>query len=518
MGIDYFSMSMTDNSANNKRIAKNTLLLYFRMLLTTFVSFFTARITLQVLGVENYGIQNVVGGLISFMAVITGTMTSATQRFLAYELGKKDLNSYNKVFSMIMLIFIFMSIIILFIAELCGPWIIKDYLVIPLDRIYAAQWVYQCSVMVFLSSIMSIPYMSSLISYERMDIYAYMSFYDVGMKLLVVYLLCLSSYDKLITLSVLTMIVSVSSTTLYVVYCIRKLDGCRFKFYWNRKLFHQLMGYTGWNLFGSLSGTLNVSGVNILLNLFFGPVINAAKAIADKICGIVSSFSGNFYMAVAPQIIKAYASGEYERSNRLVLRSSKFSYYLLFILSLPVILLMPELLLLWLGKGQVSNEMIIFSRLILIYALVNVLEQPITMLIRATGNIRNYQVSVGVVTLLTVPLSYILFRYGFPSYACIIALTVVYAIAQVIRIIIAKRQVRLSIKLYVGEVILPILFVTGVSFSISYSVLIQFSNIIVKTIVGILFSFVITCLSIYVLGLSRRERKLCNDKLYSFVR
>lgn len=473
---------------------------------------------MQVLGIEDYGIQNVVGGLVSFMSVITGTMTSATQRFFAYELGKKDVKSYNNVFSMIMLIFLFMSVLVLVIAELCGPWIIQDYLVIPLDRVYAAQWVYQCSIVMFLSSMLSIPYMSSMISYERMDIYAYMSFYDVGMKLLVVYFLLLSSYDKLITLSVLTMIVSVSSTLLYAGYCTWKLNGCRFRFYWNKQMFHQLTKYTGWNLFGSLSATLNVSGINILLNIFFGPVTNAAKAIADKICGIISSFSGNFYMAVAPQIIKTYAAGEFDRSKMLVLKSSKFSYFLLFTLSLPIILLMPELLILWLGKEQVTDEMILFSRLILIYALVGVLEQPITMIIRATGNIRNYQIAVGAITLLTIPISYILFKHGQPSSACVIVLIMAYAMAQIIRVLIAKRQVSLSIRKYFKEVLLPIFLVTGISFPLSYFLSLQFTTILMKIVFGIILSLSITCLSIYVLGLSVRERRLCKDKVYSFFR
>ena len=272
---------MSDNQ-NNKRIARNSLMLYIRTIIITIVAFYTTRITMQLLGAEDYGISNVISGVIGFMAIITNAMVNAAQRFLAFELGKKDKEQFNRTFSMLINIFAIVSVVGVIAMELIGPWMINNYLVLPPERLYAAHWIFQFSIVGFVASTMVIPFTSVVIAYEKMDVFAYVSLLDAGLKLGVVFLLYITSFDKLITVVFLTVLANVLSNVVYVIYC-RYKSFCTFKKYWDNDLLKRLSSFMGWNLFGTATGVLNVQGQAILLNMFFGPLINAAKAIADKI-------------------------------------------------------------------------------------------------------------------------------------------------------------------------------------------------------------------------------------------
>lgn len=473
------------------------------MVVITIVSLFTARITLRVLGVEDYGVYNVVGGIIGFLTFLTGTMTSATQRFLAFELGKNNFERFNQIFSMLILIFLIISMAILLIGSSVGLWLVNNVLVIPKDRLLAANWVMIFSILTFISNMVTIPYMSAIISHERMSIYAYMSLLDTVMKLLLVYLLYISPVDKLISYAFLTMLSTIIITFIYRLYCSRKLRGCTFHYYWDTTIFKDILGYTGWNLFGSVTTVLNQQGLTLVLNLFFGPVVNAAKAIADRINNMVISFSNNFYMAVTPQIIKSYSAGEKEEMRNLVCKSTKFSYYLLLVLALPLICNMQSILVIWLGSEVVTRDTIIFSQFILVFSLVNILEQPLTMMIRATGQIRNYQIFVGLITFLSLPITYIVFKCHKPAYSCLLVLISVYIVAHFIRLYICKKQVDFSILKYLKQSIIPIVAVTGLSLCLIFSFLriLQlpwYLNLFVE-IIGIM-------LSIYFCGLTKHEK------------
>lgn len=463
---------------------------------------------MEQLGIENFGIYNLVGGIVGFLAMLNGSMTSATQRFLAIELGSGDTDGYNKVFSMLLTIFIALSILLMIIAIAIGPWLINDFIVIPDEKRSVAIWVYYFTVVTFFVSLIAIPYMSSIIAHEKMGIYAFMSFIEVILKLLLVYALYISAFDKLLTYGFLTMCVAFLVTLSYCAYCVYKIKGCNYHFFWKKDLFRQLLSYIGWNLFGSVTTILNYQGQTIVLNLFFGPVVNAAKAIADKINGIIVSFSNNFYMAVRPQIIKSYASGDYDYMFKLVNRSSKFSFYLLFLITLPLIILMKKILTLWLGANQVTNNMIIFSQLMLVFSLVNVFENPITAMIQATGNIRRYEIIIGSGTLLLLPICYYLFTIGFPAYYSLIVLILIYAVAQIFRLLIAKEQVGLSIRYYFSSVLVPVIISSMPSASLSYYICKFFPN----NFLGITYS-VITCIIIsltfvFILGLNKSERNI----------
>ena len=479
------------------------------MLIVMVVTFYTARITLRLLGLDDYGVQNAVGGLVSFMNVIRGTMTSATQRFLSYALGIKDIKLYSRNFGGLLFICAALSLLVILVAESIGPWIINSYLVIPPTRIYAAQWVYQCAIVTFVCSLMLIPFSAAIVSHEMMKIYAYMSLYEVFAKLIIVTILFYSTFDKLITLSVMHAIVDVSILLIYVVYCKRHIVGCVIKFYYNKSLIKTLLSYTGWNLFGSLSGTLNVAGLSLVINLFFGPVVNGAKAIADRINSTVVSFSNNFYLAVSPQIVKKYAAGEKMMSLQLVYKSSKYSFFLLYLLSLPLLFLMRQCLDIWLGKDYVTDEMVLFSQLILVYSLVNVLEQPISMIIRATGDIKWYQICVGCITLMSVPLAYLFSKLSFPSFYCILSLIITYFFAHIVRLYISMKQVALSISTYFKTVVLPILTVLCLSLIINGVINVLFNlddNLILNIIHGLV--IVLTTGSvIYWIGFTSNERR-----------
>lgn len=495
------------------KIIKNTLFLYFRMGLVMIVSFFTTRVTLQILGVEDFGIQNVVAGIVSFLGILTSTMTSATQRFFSYDLGRNDLHQYRRTFSTILVVFMLLSVVVLIVGEILGPWLIKDYLVIPRNKLYAAYWTYQLSIWTFVASMLTIPFTSSCIAYERMDVFGYISIVEAFLKLSVVYLLCLSSFDKLITLSILNCIVQYILLLAYISFCVKNFKGCHLSAQIQPHLLKHILSYTGWNLFGSISGILCTSGLTILLNLFFGPIVNAAKSIADKINQVINQFSNNFFQASAPQIVKSYAAGDLTSSIDLVCKCSKFSYYLNFVVTNAIIFVIKDLLELWLGKEYVTREMVSFSQWILIYSLVNVLEPPISQIIRATGDIRNYQVRVGMITLLCLPVCYTLFALKFPPQWSLISLTIIYVIALFVRLKIAEKQVGLKVRIYLREVLIPITIVTFISLAIGFTLSIIISRLSCSIFLLPCMALIVSIATIFTMGLSKQERTILLKKI-----
>ena len=436
---------------NNKRIAKNTLMLYVRMLITMLVSLYTVRVLLQELGLMDYGIYNLVSGLVTFFSFISITMSSATQRYLSFSLGKKDKISFQKIFSMNVLIYFFIAILVVILAETFGLWFLNSILNIPINRLSVANVVYQISLVTFLINLMLIPYHASILATERMSVYAYVSIVDVFLKLLLVYFLAVVDGDKLITYSVLLFLQTVLIASIYVLYCRKKIEGCTFDFFWEKKIFKEILGYTGWTFFGGISGILNNEGLSFLINFFFGPVLNAAKGISDRVSSAIAMFINNFYSAVKPQIVKSYASGDFTYMKTLAFQSSKFSFFLMLLLSLPLILETHFVLSLWLV--DVESSMVGFTKLILIYSIINVFEFPLTQLVHATGKVKKYQVSVGLFTLLTLPITFLLFHLGYSAKYAIVVLIVVYSLAYIPRLIIVRNQLNISIYEYFQQVI-----------------------------------------------------------------
>ena len=352
---------MSNIAENNKRIAKNTLLLYGRMLLTMAISLYTSRVILKVLGVEDFGIYNVVGGIISMFAFINGGMVAATQRYITFEIGSGNTNQLKKVFSTSLQIHAIISVIIIILGETVGLWFLLEKLVIPESRMSAAIWVYQLSIVACIVNIMSIPYNADIIAHEKMSAFAYISIVEVVLKLLIVYMLVFSPLDKLIVYAVLLLVVQIAIRLIYTTYCKKHFEETSYSKCCDKSLVKEMASFAGWSFWGSLAGILYTQGLNMMLNIFFGPVVNAARAIAVQVQSAVQQFVTNFQMAINPQITKSYAKGDLNQMHNLMFRSARFSFLLLLLITLPVLLETNFLLTVWLKT--VPENTFIFTQI-----------------------------------------------------------------------------------------------------------------------------------------------------------
>ena len=450
-------------SDNNKRIAKNTLFLYVRMLLIMAVTLYTSRVVLKTLGVEDFGIYNVVGGIVAMLGILNGAMSVSTQRYLTFELGKKNMVRLNQVFSTCFLIYILLSGVFFVLAETVGLWFLNNKLVIPEERMAAANWVYQFSIISCIITLMANPYNAVLIAREKMNIYAYISIIEVVLKLVIVYLLLVIPFDRLIVYGGLFLAMSIVVTMIYCIYCIRNYGESRFQYYWDKPLFMQLMSYSGWNLFGSLSALVKGQGLNILLNMFFSPAVNASRGIAYQINNAITQFFTNFYTAVRPQITKYYAQGDLGNMFKLVFRSSKFSFYLIFLLSLPIIIEAPYVIQLWLG--QLPEYVVPFTRVIVLISAIDSMSTPLMTTCHATGRIKLYQSVVGTLIICNVPISYCFLKFLDCSPNIVFAVSLCLStIALFIRIWIVKYLIEtFPVWRYVKSVLLLSLAIAAVS-------------------------------------------------------
>ena len=441
--------------SDNKRIAKNTLFLYFRMLLVMGVSLFTTRIVLKTLGVEDFGIFNVVGGIVVMFSFLSSTMSSASQRFFAIELGRENYERLNQVFSLTMLIYAALSLVIILCAETIGLWFLNTQMTIPQERLVAANWVYQFSILSFVVTIMMIPYHAAVIVQEDMKAFALISVVEVLLKLGVVYLLLLFDIDKLKLYAILIFSVTVIIQGSYYFFCKKHYSSYNFTFYVEKRIFLDMLGFAGWNMIGALAHILRSQGVNILLNMFFNPAINAARAVAYQVNSAISNFVNNFYMAVRPQIFKKYSAGEIEGMHDLVLNSARYAYLLMFVIVTPVFFETDYVLSLWLKN--VPNYTVLFTRLVLANALLEVFNNPLVTAIQANGNIRNYQLIVSVVNLLNIPISYVLLKMGYPPETVLYVTIGLVIINFIPRLLLCKKIVSLSIRRFLTEVMLKVL-------------------------------------------------------------
>lgn len=492
-------------SENNKRIAKNTLLLYFRMLLIMGVSLFTVRIVLSVLGAIDYGLYNVVGGIVVMLSFLSNTMASASQRFFAFELGRKNYDQLKRTFSMTMNIYGIIAVLILILAETIGLWFLNTQLTIPLERMKAANWVYQFSIFSFMMTMLKVPYNAIIVAHERMNVYAYVSIVEVILKLIIVYLLVLFSYDKLKLYAVLMFAVTTTITLIYRGYCKKQFKECSYHYLWNKKLFKELVGYSGWNLFGSLSGVFKNQGVNILLNIFFGPIVNAARAIAYQISNAINQFVSNFMMATRPQITKYYANNEKENMLNLVFQSSKFSYLLLFMLSMPALLETNYILTLWLK--EIPEYVIIFTRLIIITSLIDSLSYALMSAAQATGKIKQYQSTVGGIMLLSLPVSYVFLKMNYPPQSVMYIAIVTSLVCLFLRLILLKKMVGLSIKKYLKQIILSITLVSIFAYIFPMILIFNLNEGLCRFLLVGFTGLVSTILASVLIGLNSFERK-----------
>lgn len=500
-----------DSSNNNKRISKNTLVLYFRMIFMMAVSLFTSRVVLNALGVEDYGINNVVGGVVAMFSVLSGSMPSSISRFITFELGKGDKNRLMTVFSTGINIQLGMSLIILLVAEAVGVWFLNYKMNIPEERMYAANWVFQCSILTFILGLLSVPYNAAIIAHEKMSAFAYISIIEVTLKLIIVYLLTISPYDRLVTYSILFMLVGVLIRLIYGYYCKRHFEECTYHLVYDKAILKSMTSFAGWNFLGNGAYMLNTQGINILMNLYFGVAVNAARGIATQVDAALKQFVNNFTTAVNPQITKSYAQGDLDYMHKLVCRSAKFSAFLMLFFAIPIILETHSILTIWLKTAPENAE--VFLQLIIISSFVDtVLANSLVTSMFATGNIKRYQIIVTTVGCLVFPFSWIAFQLGFQPEIAYVLYFIIYAILLGVRLFLLKDMVKLPVMMYVREVLFRVFPVMMISFIppmiIRFSMQEGWMRLILLCLVGT----IVTSIVEYRLGLTKNERKFLIEK------
>lgn len=495
-------------ASSNATIAKNTMILYVKMLVSLVISLYTSRVILEILGQDDFGIYNVVGGVVVLFSFLTNAMTASTQRFLNYNLGLKEENKVSQIFSTSVLAHITILFVVFVLAETIGLWFVSNHLNIPADRHHAAMWVYQMSVLATLINIIIIPYRASIIATERMSIFAYISILEVILKLAIVLVLPYSSIDRLILYSILFSGISLLSFFIYLGTCHKKIAFTHFHFVWNKKQYYELMSFSGWYLFGGIAVVGAKQGTNILINIFFNVAVNAAVGIANQVRNAIYGFVSSFQTAFNPQIVKLYAANEHDKLLALIYRSTKFSYHLLFLLSFPVILYCEEILSIWLV--EVPQYTVTFTQLVIITSFTEALSAPLWTAIGATGKVKKYQFFVSLISLLDIPLLYIALKLGCkPDVAFWINLWISIA-AYVYRLFYIKRYIQYKIFTYIKNAVLPCLIVTILSFVISY-VSKANNESIASTILSVVFTIVSISVITYFFGLNKNEKIILFD-------
>lgn len=497
------------NSSSNKRIAKNTLFLYVRMFLTLGVSLYTSRVVLNTLGVEDFGIYNLVGGVVVLFSFINGSMTTATQRFLNFEMGKANLDGIHKVFCISTNVYFFISFIIVLLAETIGLWFLNNKLNIPIDRMNAANIVYQFSILAFVVNILKIPYNASIIAYEKMSFYAWVSIVEVTLKLIIVFALVYFIFDKLILYSILTFGVSVLIYLIFRIYCRNKFSSCRYQYMKDNKLTKKLLSFSGWSMFGNVAVIGSNQGISMIMNMFLGVTINAAMGVANQVNTAVYGFVSNFQMAFNPQIVKTYASGSLEAHKKLIYQSSKLSYFLLLIIAVPILFNTEYILTVWLKI--VPSYSAIFAQLIIMLSLLDALSGPFWMSTNAMGKIKYYQIGVSILMLLNLPIAFIILHYGFsPEYVFVAKLALSFII-YLFRVMYVKSFLKFTFKDFFSNVISRILlttvFIGVVMLLFKYQVLPKGDSILNLFIFTIISLFV-SVIGVIGLGINKIERKL----------
>lgn len=489
------------NKSTNKRLAKNTIFLYFRMLITMAVTFFTTRVVLDKLGVDDYGIFNTIGGVTVLFVYINNVMISSTQRFLNYYMGKDETHNVKLYFSLSLLLHLIIGIISIIVTEGVGLWFLYNKMVLPPERFNAAFWVLHITTLITFSRIIRTPYNACIIAYERMDFYAYISIVDVVLKLAIVYLLTIINMDKLILYACLGMAVSYFITFVYKYYCNHNFPISKFQLQWNKNSFNDLLSFSSYSLLGNMANMASQTMVNLVINTFYGVVVNAAVGISNQLSKGIYGFIVNFQIAFNPIIIKTYAKNEFIQLKQLIFRVSKLSYYLMFCLSLPVMFYTNEIFGLWLG--EVPTFTVGLCHMTILTMLVNSLAEPLWKTVQASGQIKKYQIVVSIIIILALPLSYIALRMGFsPVFVFGVKLFVIFC-AYLYRLYYANSLIHFSIIQYVREIILPVIFVSFVSLTLSYVVVCLGYHYFASSILLV----VLTLLVIYFIGTTTSEKQ-----------
>lgn len=502
-------------SINNKRIAKNTIFLYLRMLFVMGVTLYTSRVVLQALGVVDYGIYNVVGGLSSTFVFFSSALSNATQRFLNYEHGKGRTDKLNNIFNLSLLVYCSIAVVIILIGVLFGTWFVDNKLIIPDSSLPAARVVLYMTLLSLLFSFVGSVYESVLISRENMKIYAYIGIIDAVGRLICAYLITIIPNNKLSIYAILLAIVHVLPKLLLIIYCVSQYSETKIKYYWDKKLFKEMFTFAGWNIYGTGVWMANQQGINIILNIFFGPIVNAARGIATQVTTAVTNVGVNFFTAVRPQLIKSYASEDINSFINLIYKSSKYSVFLLLYICLPFFLKTEYILSLWLK--DVPDYTVIFTKWVLVFVLIDSLNNPLWCAIQAIGDLKKTILFGSSFYLLAFPVSYLSLRYGAPSW-------IVYPILIFFRIIyliivfkILRLYIPISSTIYAKKVLFPTINVIIISYIISYLLSLFEPTSIIYLCILLTTTTAVISIFIFILGFSSDERRYLTSKFKGFT-
>lgn len=475
------------------------------------IGFYTSRVILNTLGVEDYGVYNVVGGIVTMFTFINGALASATSRNITFELGTGDTEKLRSVFGTGLTIHGIVSIIIIIASETIGLWLFYQKMQIPETRLDAAMWVYQLSVLSAVLSIMIVPYNAVIIAHEKMSAFAWMTLLDAILKLVIVFLLVIIPYDKLIIYALLFFIVSIIDQIIYLIYCYQKFPECHTNFIWNKSLIKEMSSFAGWSFFGNLAGITYTQGLNLLLNIFFGPVVNAARGVAIQVQNIVQQFIRNFQMALNPQITKTYAANELEEMHHLMFRSARFSFLLMFFISLPALLETNFILILWLKV--VPENTILFFRIIMCTSLIYTTANPLIIANQATGVVKKYQIVCGSILLTILPFSYIALKMGAPAYSVFIIHFIIEAITQIARMYMLRNLINLPIGAYIKQIYLPLGRVIITSIILPISIHCMMNEGLMRFLTVGFISVLSVGSASFFLGLNSNERHFLLEKI-----
>lgn len=480
------------------------------MLLTMFVSLYTSRVVLQTLGIDDYGIYNVVGGVVAMFSVLSGSLSSAISRFITFELGRNDMEKLKRVFSSAVTIQIALSLLIIILAETIGLWFLNNKMVIPFGRLIATNWVYHFSILTFAINLISIPYNAAIIAHEKMSAFAYISILEVIGKLLVAFTIAISPIDKLIYYGCLLMLIAIIIRMVYSYYCKKHFTECTYQLIFDKSLLKQMFGFAGWNFMGASSAVLRDQGGNIVMNLFCGPAVNAARGIAMQVNHAIYGFVANFMTAMNPQITKSYASGDHKYMMTLVFQGARLSFYMLLILSLPVIVNAPYILKMWLGI--VPEHTAHFVQLVLLFAMSESISTPLITAMLATGKIRNYQLIVGGLQMINLPISYFCMKAGFMPECVIIIAIILSQCCLATRLILLKNMIHLPVVQYLKNVYLNVIVVSLGAIFVPLLMHQYTDSGFLQFILNSLVCLICTIIAIYFIGCTKQERILIKSK------
>ena len=497
---------MSDNQSNNKRIAKNTGVLYIRQLLTLGLSLYTSRLTLQVLGEEDFGIYATVAGFTALLSTLTTSLASGTQRFITFELGRGDFDKLNKVYCTAINIHVLLSVLLIIIGESVGCWFIFNKMTVPPDRLMVAFWVFQLTLLNTVLMLVNTPNNAEIVAHEDMGAWALVSIIDAILRCVSVILLFFISWDKLLIYAVFLFLIQFLNRTICIVWCKRKYSEVNYHFIWDKSLMKSMLSITGWTGLNNLAVTGFIQGVNLLLNVFFGPVLNAAYTVAMQAYSGIRQFCSSFQLASNPQIVKLYSTGDLEEMRKLLYTVCKLSFFLIFVLSLPFVVNADYILTLWLGK--VPEHSVSFFILLLIYAYTDVFAYPLDIAAQATGNMKKYSLVISTCVLSTLPIAYLLYIFGaIPETIYYVAIIVSW-VGLMLRIICLKRLVGISLRTFVSSVLFRSVCVALFSAVPAIVATCFVDKGFIEFCLVSLLTLLWTVTMVYVFGLSKIEKKM----------